>query len=90
MTASYGHSVGTMRSEESKEKGLEGSNADNKTVAPRLFSLKRAAEYLGISYWTIRDYIFRGELPSVRLGRRVLVDVRDLDALVEKYKEVWF
>ncbi len=71
-------------------KKLQNSKANNKTVAPRLFSLKRAAEYLGISYWTIRDYIFRGELPSVRLGRRVLVDVRDLDALVEKYKEVWF
>jgi len=69
---------------------LQTSKADNKTASPRLYSLKRAAEYLGVSYWTIRDYIFRGELPSVRLGRRVLVDVRDLDALVEKYKEVWF
>ncbi len=77
-------------SESRRNKGLETSESDHKSVAPRLFSLNRSAEYLGVSYWTIRDYIFRVELPSVKLGRRVLVDVRDLDALVDKYNEVWF
>lgn len=77
-------------SESSNGKGFQGSTSDHKTVAPRLFSLNRSAEYLGVSYWTVRDYIFRGELPSVKLGRRVLIDVRDLDALIAKYKEIWF
>ena len=82
--------MGTVMSESGNGRRFQGREADTKSAVPRLFSLKRAADYLGVSYWTIRDYIFRGELPSVRLGRRVLVDVRDLDALVEKYKEVWF
>ena len=77
-------------SESSNSKGLQGRTSDHKTVVPRLFSLNRSAEYLGVSYWTVRDYIFRGELPSVKLGRRVLIDVRDLDALIAKYKEIWF
>jgi len=36
-----------------------------------------AAAYLGISYWTLRDLTFRGEVPHVKIGRRILVDRLD-------------
>lgn len=52
----------------------------------RLYSVKEAAGYLGLSPWTVRETIWRGELPSVRAGRRVLLDLRDLDAFVERNK----
>ena len=65
-------------------------------MTPRLLDVKDAAEYLGgISEATIRRLVERGELrpvrlPSVRhageMGRRLLFDVRDLDAVVEKWK----
>ncbi len=45
-----------------------------------------AADYLGVSHWTVRDFAWRGELPEVRLGRRLLFDMRDLDALIERNK----
>ena len=54
----------------------------------RLYSLKEAAIYLGRSDWSIRRLIWNGLLPQVRADRRVHVDVRDLDAFIEKYKEV--
>lgn len=52
----------------------------------RLFSLPEAAVYLGRSTWSVRRLIWHGELPQVRAGGRVHVDVRDLDDFIEKNK----
>jgi excisionase family DNA binding protein len=55
-------------------------------LAPRLLSQQAAAAYLGISYWTLRDLTFRGEVPHVKIGRRILVDRLDLDAYLDRAK----
>ncbi|NGZ95317.1 MAG: hypothetical protein CV089_04150 [Nitrospira sp. WS110] len=55
-------------------------------VVPRLFSQREAATYLGISYWTLRDLTFRGEVPHVKIRRRILVDRLDLDAYLDRMK----
>jgi len=54
--------------------------------AKRLYSIKEAAEYLALSTWTVRELIWKGELPHVRLGRRILLDLQDLEALVTHHK----
>ena len=54
--------------------------------ACRLLDMNSAGQYVGLSYWTIRAMIFRGEIPFIRAGRRILVDIRDLDAWVEANK----
>jgi excisionase family DNA binding protein len=53
---------------------------------PRLLSQQEAAHYLGISYWTVRDLVFRQEIPFIKFGRRILVDRRDLDAYLDRSK----
>ncbi len=58
------------------------------TSIKRLYTLHEAAIYLGRSTWSVRRLIWKGELPSVRAGGRVHVDVNDLDAFVEKNKVV--
>lgn len=64
---------------------------------PRLISMKEAASYLGVSFWTVREWVLGGHLPSVRLPplrrregeaqreclRRVLIDREQIDAFVE-------
>jgi hypothetical protein len=69
-------------------------------VKPRLLNMRQAAEYLGCSFWTARDYILQGLIPVVNLPplrpregdcqrktlRRVLVDRADLDAFIESRK----
>lgn len=88
-------------------------------LRPRLVDVEAAAAYLGVSTWTVRDYVANGTIPAVRLPaarvdcgqrrggkgrvytllpandprlraadpvRRILVDVRDLDALVDRAK----
>lgn len=52
----------------------------------RLYSLPEAAVYLGRSTWSVRRLLWNGELPQVRAGRRVHVDVRDMDAFIDKNK----
>ena len=67
-------------------------------TGPRLLDLKAAATYLGLSYWTVRDLVLAGRLPSVKIPcprsgdgrtiRRILVDRHDLDAFIEQSKEI--
>jgi excisionase family DNA binding protein len=53
----------------------------------RLLSLKDAAIELGVSTATMRRLISTGRLPAVRLTRRLQIDVRDLDRLIQQGKE---
>jgi excisionase family DNA binding protein len=55
-------------------------------VQPMLLDVKDAAVYLGRSEQSIQHLIFDKELPVVRVGRRVHLDRRDLDAWIEKNK----
>ena len=50
----------------------------------RWYSQQQAAEYLGVTDRTVRNYIRRGILPAsrVRGGRTIRIDVADLDALM--------
>lgn len=56
---------------------------------PRLVDLHEAGAYLSLSYWTVRDLVFAGKLPTVRVPgvRRILIDRHDLDRLIEAWKE---
>jgi hypothetical protein len=70
------------------------------SVGRRLLNMRQAAEYLGCSFWTVRDYILQGLIPVVELPplrpregehprktlRRVLVDRADLDVFIEGHK----
>jgi hypothetical protein len=68
------------------------------TPGGRLMDLRTAAAYLGCSYWTLRDLVLNGHVPVVRIPsprakdgramRRILIDSRDLDTLIERWKEV--
>ncbi len=55
----------------------------------RLLNLKAASLHIGLSYWTLREMIFRGEIPFIRAGRRILIDHQDLDRWIEEKKEQW-
>jgi excisionase family DNA binding protein len=56
------------------------------TTGPRLLSIWDAALYLGVAAWTVRRLVWRGELPSVPVGRCVRIDREDLDDFIQKQK----
>ncbi|HNP83323.1 MAG TPA: helix-turn-helix domain-containing protein, partial [Nitrospira sp.] len=47
-------------------------------VFKRLYSVREAARYLGISQWAVRHLNWSSKLPCVRQGRRVLFDIYDM------------
>jgi len=55
-------------------------------VTKRLYSVAEAAHYLGRSPWSVRRLIWAGQLPTVRVGRRVHLDVQDMEAFIEQNK----
>ncbi|HEX2666345.1 MAG TPA: helix-turn-helix domain-containing protein [Candidatus Acidoferrum sp.] len=52
----------------------------------RLLTLPEAARYLGCTLWSVRDLIWKGQLPHTRFGKRFQVDVQDLDAMIDREK----
>ena len=52
-------------------------------------SVNETAKLLGISRWLAYEQIQRGELPAIRVGRRLRVPVRPVLALVGMSREDW-
>ena len=68
---------------------MHGTNetANQSIVIPhRLLTLPEAAHYLGCTIWSVRELIWRGQLPYTRFGKRFQVDRQDLDELVDREK----
>ncbi len=61
----------------------------SKPVSKRLYTLKEAASYLGRSEWGMRELIWAGKLPVVREGRKIYLDICDLEAYVIKNKNLY-
>jgi hypothetical protein len=58
---------------------------------PRLLPLKAAAAYLGLTTWAMREAIWRGLIPFIQYpgGRKLWLDVRDLENFITKNKRVF-
>ena len=56
------------------------------SIQPALLNVKEAAAYLGRTEQAVQHLIFQRDLPVVRVGRRVHLHRRDLDAWIEKNK----
>ena len=62
--------------------------SSNVAITKRLYNIPEAGIYLGRSDWSIRHLIWNGDLPAVRRGKRVQLDVRDMDAFIEQNKVI--
>jgi excisionase family DNA binding protein len=49
----------------------------------RLHSMKNTSQRLGISRWSLRRAIDRGEIRGVRIGRRVLVSEKEIARVID-------
>ncbi len=58
----------------------------NQNQPKRLLDVVGAGEYLGVSAWTVRELVWKGDLVCVKVGRLVRIDIRDLDCFIEASK----
>jgi excisionase family DNA binding protein len=70
----------------SKIRSEAGSRADGR-IQPRLLTVDQAAEYLGRSKVAVQHMVAARRLPVVRDGRRIFLDVRELDRWIEQNTE---
>ena len=79
-----------MKSNQNRAKkqlpGNTGKDRPAERLRNRLLNLPQAGEYLGRTVWSVREMIWAGKLPFVRDGRRILLDINDLDEWIEKNK----
>jgi hypothetical protein len=54
----------------------------------RLLCLRELPTVYGCSLWWWRSRIWRGEIPAIKLGGKYLLDVRDVERLIERHKQV--
>lgn len=52
-------------------------------MVKRLIGIEEAATYLGIKKATLYSWASKRSVPSVKMGRRLLFDLKDLDELVD-------
>jgi len=55
-------------------------------VQPVLLTVSEAAAYLGRSQQAVQHLVFERALPTVRVGRRIHLHKKDLDAWIEANK----
>jgi len=53
----------------------------------RLYSIPEAAFYLGRTVDALREIVWAGKLPHIRDGKRILLDIKDMDARIEQSKQ---
>ncbi len=51
-----------------------------------LYSIPEAAAYLGRSVWSMREMVWAGKLPAVRDGRRIFIDLEDMNRWIAQNK----
>jgi excisionase family DNA binding protein len=89
--ATLRHIEGTAPVERRSLPTKSGRLADSQSAGPapkrRLLTLQETAAYLGVSVWTVRDLVWKGKLPVVRLTRRLHFDQRDIDHMIDVAKD---
>jgi len=87
--------ISRAKSRQSASETLEGRGSSKarwigNPQGPRLMTIKQACQYSGLSDWCLRNLIWGGKLPFVRFGdKKVWVERRDLDALIDRSKETF-
>jgi len=58
----------------------------NNPLPKRLYTLPEAAAYLGRTLWSMRELVWKGSVPIVRDGKRIFIDVDDLESYITRNK----
>jgi excisionase family DNA binding protein len=52
----------------------------------RYVDIKRVSEYTSLPTATLYEWASQGKIPSIKIGRRVLFDLQDIDKMMESMK----
>lgn len=55
-------------------------------MVKRYCNIKEVSEYTSLPVKTLYEWAAQGRIPSIKIGRRVLFDLNDIDELMAKMK----
>jgi excisionase family DNA binding protein len=64
---------------------MQNSESTIDTSRPLLLGIARVAQSMDVSVRTVWAWILQNEIPTVRLGRRRLIRLSDLELFIEKH-----
>jgi len=67
-------------------KGLKKAQRMSNPLNKRLYDMKEAAIYLGRPVFSVRTLIWNGALPVIKDGRKLYLDIVDMDIYIERNK----
>ena len=76
-----------MASKTKTDKGFKKAQGIAYPLTKRLFDLKEASVYLGRPIFSVRTLIWNGALPVIKDGRKLYLDIVDMDTYIERNKE---
>jgi len=82
--------MGTGEINSTKIQGVKKAQGIYNPLSKRLYTLPEAARYLGRTLWSMRELVWAGKLPIVRDGKRIFVDINDLELYITKNKMTYF
>ncbi len=50
----------------------------------RLYSIKESAVYLGRSVCAVREMLWKGKMPYIKDGARILLDIQDMNEWIDR------
>ncbi len=75
-----------MASKSKTDKAFKKAQRTTYPLNKRLFDLKEASIYLGRPVFSVRGLIWQGKLPVIKDGRRLYLDLYDMNDYIEKNK----
>jgi len=77
------------RTEYAEEKQAVKKRCARTVPAKRLYSIKELVSHIGATEWFWRSQIWDGQLPYVQVGRKMLIDMNDVESFIQKHKATY-
>ena len=71
-----------------KRQRLKEAHGTSHPLPKRLYTLKEASLYLGRTLWGVREMVWAGKIPVVRDGKKLFIDINDLEMYVTRHETV--
>jgi excisionase family DNA binding protein len=62
------------------------SNGKNEVITERYVDIKAVSRYTSLPVKTLYEWAGQGKIPSIKIGRRVLFDLNDIDKVMVSLK----
>lgn len=74
------------RPKDTEAKQVKKKIGDQNHPQKRLYSIKELVSEIGATEWFWRTQIWDGQLPYVQVGRKMLIDINDVEKFIQRNK----